>query len=554
MSGKNPVSPVHRSLFISTEELPGTRTPRLPLYLLLWLIWILPGLIGHDPWKPDEAENIGVVYQMLQSGEWLVPALAGEPYLVNPPFVHWAAAGLAALFSPPLELHDAARLAAGLFMAATLLFTAAAAREFFGRGFGWVAAMALVGCLGLLVRGHLLVPELATLAGFALTLFGVALAPSRAIWGGIAIGCGIGVAFMGSGILIPLSLIIAILLAPMFLYELRDVRVGIAIFIALLALMPWLLAWPYALYERSPQLFNAWFWEIEIGQFLPRPGVSIATSHFVAILPWFAWPVWPLALWTLWRGHPSVWQRPGVLLPLIVFAVLLALLSLSQGAGESDALPLLVSLSLIAAASIDTLRRGAFSALDWFGIMTFGLIAGFLWLGWIALLTGEPAQVADWLRGFGAELKVVIDYPALIFSVVVTLAWIALVWRIGRGSRRALVNWAAGITLIWLLAMALWLPFVDSMKSYRWTIASLRESLPEGCVATSNLGSSQRAMLHYFGGIVTEREGERLSECDLLLVQSRNGDPSTPSGWSKIWEGSRQNDRDERFRLYQKQD
>ncbi|MGH8771256.1 MAG: ArnT family glycosyltransferase, partial [Burkholderiales bacterium] len=378
----------------------GPRRSRLALYLALWAIWIVAGLAGHDPWKPDEAENFGVVYQMLQSGDWLVPALASETYLVNPPLFHWVAAAFATLFSPPLELHDAARLAAGFFMAMTLLFTAAAAREFFGRGYGWVAPMGLIGCLGLLVRGHLLIPELGALAGFALALYGFALATARPVWGGIAIGSGIGIAFLVSGILVPLTLIIVIPIAPMLLYELRNVRLGIALFAALLAALPWLFAWPYALYERVPELFQFWIWGVEIGQFLPRAGVSIATSHFAAILPWYAWPVWPIALWTLWRGHPAAWQRPGIVLPLITFLVLLALLSLSHTAGESDALPLLVSLSLMATAMIDTVRRGAASALDWFGIMTFGLIAGLLWLGWIALVTGQPEIVAERLREY----------------------------------------------------------------------------------------------------------------------------------------------------------
>ena len=32
------------------------------LFGLLCLAWLLPGLIAHDPWKPDEAYTFGVVY------------------------------------------------------------------------------------------------------------------------------------------------------------------------------------------------------------------------------------------------------------------------------------------------------------------------------------------------------------------------------------------------------------------------------------------------------------------------------------------------------------
>ena len=35
--------------------------------------FLLAGTIGHDPWKPDEAYSFGLVFHILQSGEWVVP-------------------------------------------------------------------------------------------------------------------------------------------------------------------------------------------------------------------------------------------------------------------------------------------------------------------------------------------------------------------------------------------------------------------------------------------------------------------------------------------------
>ena len=37
------------------------------------LAWIVPGLVAHDPWKPDEAYTFGLVYHVLQGGSWIVP-------------------------------------------------------------------------------------------------------------------------------------------------------------------------------------------------------------------------------------------------------------------------------------------------------------------------------------------------------------------------------------------------------------------------------------------------------------------------------------------------
>ena len=61
---------------------PHPITPAKALLLAtLCIVWLLTGLVGHDPWKPEEAYSFGVVYSMLQGGNWLVPMLAGEPFL-----------------------------------------------------------------------------------------------------------------------------------------------------------------------------------------------------------------------------------------------------------------------------------------------------------------------------------------------------------------------------------------------------------------------------------------------------------------------------------------
>ncbi|HTD89259.1 MAG TPA: hypothetical protein VK663_01245, partial [Burkholderiales bacterium] len=107
---------------------------------LLCVAWILPGLIGHDPWKTDEAYTFGVIYDMVRGGSWLTPTLAGEPFLDEPPLYYLTAALTAFVASPLLPLHDGARLATGLYMALTLLFCGLAGRELHGKGNGAITA------------------------------------------------------------------------------------------------------------------------------------------------------------------------------------------------------------------------------------------------------------------------------------------------------------------------------------------------------------------------------------------------------------------------------
>ena len=521
---------------------------------LLCAVWLGTGLIGHDPWKPDEAHSFGLVYHILQSGDWLVPTLAGEPYMDNPPLFYITAALFAKLFFPLLELHDGARLASGFYTALTLLFTGLAGRELFGAGRGWSAVIILIGCLGMLVRAHQLITDLALLTGFAMMLYGFAISHRRVLRAGILLGSGIGIGFMAKGFIAPvLFLLISALLLLFRAWRTRSFVASLGI--ALLFFMPWLVVWPYLLYQRSPQLFMEWMWTLNIGRWLDfaRSGHYAEALYYLKILPWFAWPALPLATWTVWWARKKVLHEQEFQLLLVSFMVMLVTLSLLPNIKEVYALPMLLPLALLATAALPSLRRGAANALDWFGIMTFGFIVILMWWGWGGLLLDNRAKITrllkDYQPGFQPEFLAAPFWIALVFTVL----WVVMVWRVGRSMRRSVINWASGVTLLWILAMTLWLPWLDSSKSYRSMIVSLSEVLPDKyeCIASRYLGDSQKAMLHYFGNILTQpgREGT----CDLLLTQGNLSKTDQRRGyWKMLWNGGRPGEKLDRYYLYQR--
>lgn len=171
---------------------------------LLCAAWLLTGLVGHDPWKPDEAYSFGLIYHIIQTKDWIVTALAGEPYLDKPPLYYWTAALFAKAFSPLLPLHDGARLATGFYTAVTLLFAGLTGRELFGNNRGWPTAVILIGCLGMLVRAHEILTDNALLSGCAMMLYGYALSLRRTRLAGVVIGLGVGIGFMSKGFIAPI--------------------------------------------------------------------------------------------------------------------------------------------------------------------------------------------------------------------------------------------------------------------------------------------------------------------------------------------------------------
>ena len=105
-----------------------TLPPKPGTLALIALAFALPGLAGHDLWKTHDAIGLGIVHDMATSGTPLVPRVAGDPWLFDPPLYHWLALAFGAVFQLVVEFHSGARLASGALVLAAfwLIYLAAA--------------------------------------------------------------------------------------------------------------------------------------------------------------------------------------------------------------------------------------------------------------------------------------------------------------------------------------------------------------------------------------------------------------------------------------------
>ncbi len=537
----------------------GTRTPvKSALFLLVCLAWLLPGLVGHDPWKTDEALAMGAVSGMLRSGDWAVPYIAGEPYLDRAPLFFWVAAAFAKALGGWLALHDAARLASGFFMAITMAGVHVAACALHGPRAGRIAVLLLIGCLGLLIRAHEMSTNLAGLAGVSTGVAGLALATRRPWTGGALLGVGLGSAFLGDGLIPALLVALLALALPVFGSTWRSRTYALAVAGGLAIGTAFAGIWPVVLSSRDPALAANWL------------GVAIATrwaggvsrgeladlAYFTRILPWYAWPALPLAAWTVWKARRSLAGRVDLHLPLVASALFLAVLTLLAEAREANAMPLLVPLVLLGVAELDSLPRGAASALDWFGVTTFSLVALLLWAGFVAAMTGNPGPLAAWLQREVPGFEYPFRFIPFSLATLLTCIWVVVVARSLRTTRRAVVNWSAGITMVWMLTMMLGLPVIDQARSYRGLVNRLAGEIGASpCTLGVGVGDAQRALLDYFAGLRVLPPGHRdAGRCRTLLAQATRGELPAfdATGWQESWRGSRPGDRSEAFVLFRR--
>jgi 4-amino-4-deoxy-L-arabinose transferase-like glycosyltransferase len=524
------------------------------------LLYVLPGLIGHEPWKQDETYIAEIVRSMSASGDLVVPTMAGETFMEKPPLYYWAAAAIASRLASVLPLCDGARLANGLFVLLACAAVARCGRRWRDREFGRAAVFVLLACLGLEAYAHLMLTDLALLAGVAIGLAGLPRWRQRPAASGLEIGTGVGIGFLAKGLIAPGIFALTALLLPLCFGRWRQRAYLRAAMVAVAAALPWLLIWPAGLYIRSPALFADWFWLNNIGRFVgfsvPQLGAAHDSGFWWKNLWWTTLPAAPLALLSLWRERHLLRTDELLQACLLMSAVVVGVLIFSASARGGYALPLLIPLSVLGAISAESPGPRAERVWRWSGQLVFGAIALLIWLAWgYIMFTGDPLH----LDGLYAQLPPNpdrhFDAAATGCCAIATLAALGLMfWR--RPRQLALQTWTVGLALCWLLLAGLFMPWIDQVKSYRQVFTSMRAALPysAGCIASEGLGESERAMLHYYEGIATHRlELQAHADCRLLLVEDARGQAPhrIHSGmWVEIWEGARPADDQERFRLY----
>ena len=531
----------------------------MPL-LLLCAVYLLPGLVGRDPWRNADLSAFGQMVAIAEGRTaWWAPMLGGVP-ADTALLPHWLGAVFIAAGQGWLAPELAARLPFALLLMLTLALTwyttlhlartdAAQPVPFafggeadpvdYARAVADGAVLALMATLGLLQLGHETTPELGQLCAMALFIYALAAAPYRVARSRVAVLAALPL-LAGSGapsMALAAGLGGLVVCALSRYAQVRAFTLWVATAMAAAALLAMLL--------------GAWRWRV--------PGL-VAAADLPLIARqwlWFMWPAWPLALWTLWRWRRQLAHR-HLSVPLV--AVLVALGANVAMAGSDRALMLgLPGMAVLAAFALPTLKRSAAAAIDWFSMCFFTLCAVTIWVIYVAMQTGVPAKPAANVLKLAPGFVTQFSLLALLLACAGTLAWVWLVrWRTGRHREalwKSLVLPAGGVALCWLLLMTLWLPLLDYARSPRPLVQRLATLIPPGvCIAGPSLPPGTVAALEYFGAWrVDARDSAPDGPCTYLMRVTRARPlPTAPPGWLAVGEAKRPTDRDEVTQVFKR--
>ena len=482
--------------------------PRL-LLLLLCFAYVIPGFVGRAPWKSLDITTYGYALA-LSRGEtsWLSPTLFGLPPDTEGLLPYWLSAWFIQTFGEFIGSELASRLPFAILLWLALMatwyavyylarspgagpvafaFGGEASEVDYARAMADGGLLALIACLGLAQPSHESSSYVVQLAAVAFVFFAAAAIPRRmaAAYAAAAVGL-LMLALSGAptfGLLYGLGAAALLALAPVDEARRRHTRIAAIVF-ACLALAACALA----------AFLGQWQWRL-------LPVAQFRSLHdFLELLVWFAWPAWPLALWSLW-----IWRRQIANfrflhrhLWLPIWLGLLTIVSTIVTTPADRALLLgLPAFAALAAFALPTFRRAMAALIDWFTLLFFSVAALTIWVIWISVQTGVPAQpaanVARLAQGFTAEFSAL----HLLFALAATVAWGLLVyWRAKRNRPeiwRSLVLPAGGTVLSWILMMTLWLPMLDYARSYTAQMGAMEKIVGAGspCIAFQDLSRAQ---------------------------------------------------------------
>ena len=510
--------------------------PRVAL-LLFCVAYVLPGFVGRVPWKSADMTAFGYMAELARGAtSWLAPQLTGLPPEVDALLPYWLGAWAMQLAPAWVAPDFAARVPFGLLLTLTLVatwygtyylarspqaqpvafaFGGEALPPDYARAMADGSLLAFIACLGLAQLSHETTPALAQLSFTALSFYALAALPYRTLTpviGGVLGLTGLALsgapamaALFGSG-----GAVIQLLLPSAGSDEIRH-KAWSAGSIALLTVLVALLA----------MWLDLWRWRIEM------PEASWAEWRSLArLLLWFTWPAWPLALWTLWRWRRQLMGSGApsrhLALPLWFASVAVAS-TLSTASADRSLLLALPALAALAAFALPTLGRSVAALIDWFTLLFFSSCAFIIWVVWIAMQTGVPAQPAANVARLAPGFEPSFSFTPFLIAIIATLAWAWLVkWRVGRHRSviwKSLVLPAGGAALCWLLLMSLWLPLLDFARSYaplvRRTMVVMQQQPP--CVEAHGLSRGQVAAFQFHGQLLVKPVGAAAG-CPWLIV------------------------------------
>jgi 4-amino-4-deoxy-L-arabinose transferase-like glycosyltransferase len=477
--------------------------------LCLSAVVCLVGITDREVWTPDEPRAAAITLEMSRSGDYVVPHLAGVPFVEKPPLYFAVGAVFARWLGPVFGNTGAIRLSSAFWALGTLGATFLFARRLYGSGFARVVVVLLATMAGFVENMHWIRVDAALVffVSAAMWALGEVYLGNRP-WFGLPAGIFSAGAFLTKGAIGPLLILPGWvgMVTPWWRSRRRGVKQSLYLPHHLLALAFFLAPvvwWMVAFQTKGGQdLWHAWFYENHFGRLMgtaPELGhIRRNPLYYVQAvtyytLPWL--PVLGLALFTAFRDLKRTRTMTPARIALLAWSLgSILLLTVSKTKREIYLAPVLPALAILCAEGLGDQHRWLRVFWNiWMGICLTVLGMVFLSPLWAGLLPASvPDEVTASLRVFDWRHAVV--GGALGFGALSALGRLVILQTSAR---------VAVVTALFFIGLfAVPAQTIDADKSLKSGIELFVAQVPPMVkvrTAAWNLSETDLAALDYYG-------------------------------------------------------
>ena len=507
------------------------------------LLILTAGFGLRDPWPPNEPEYALAAAEILGSGRWLAPTLAGELFVEEGPLYLW----ILAIFQWIFGMRAGFLLPSLLAGIGILWMVSDLARRLWGDAAGFWAGGAMLGCVQFALHAHGAGGDVVQCLFVVCGLYGLSrhllLGPSRRHFLFACAACGLGLLINISGLL-PLLLAVPWLWAarrgwvPERLKQPPGLIAGLLVLVAIPA------AWLAMLFGSGSEAVAAYRLALPEVWPLGRGPTSWSDLYpfwyyILQVAPWACFPLVLALPWVRYGWGDGLRARDPALLCFIVWAgAVLLLISVSQAKRAADFLPVIPALALACGPHLGgALQRRNCRLALWIGMMAVLLALLFSMLGVYGVTPdAEPAvtSLSDgspfWLNllnpGRLALLLEINSVHPVVVPLVIVASAAGLAGLLSAGSRRAPAVTGCIIVLFWALLGWGSFSLLNDGRSGRTITGAARAALTQDTeLAMADWRAQQ--MLHidrpatHFGRRRTDRRQEIL-DASAWLGQAPN--------------------------------
>lgn len=405
--------------------------------------------------------------EMVQTGDWVIPRIAGKPSCHKPPLTYWTIAASMMVFRSDAEW--VVRLPMVIAALAAALLVARSAAAIYTSQTGLLAGLTFLSSFYVLMQARLAEADillcLTVCAAYACYLDGITDHDSgrRRVGLGVLFFLVTALSFLIKGPLGPGLILGGITCFVLWDRRWTDVRflfnpAGWLLAVAVAA------AWPIAAYLSYPQIVDDWYAH-NVGRFAGTLGGRKPPLFYFYIVPAMLLPWTPFVFGGLWKTHHDrEWRRRHIRLWVCWFAFGFTVFSLSAWKHKHYVIPLLPPFSIFAALGIEwLLKRRRFFAVN-------------LWLGSGLLLIAAAAGVGicGWLTpGLLAPAAIVIGAIAVALGA-------ALMYERKQRPHRQLAALFASVWITAVVVHGVFMPHFDSYADQTRLAERINETVPDG--------------------------------------------------------------------------